>query len=144
MASASTTARPRDLWIGSIVIDCTDLPRMIRFWSQALHYVPRDPPRPDGVVLKDPNGLGPNLNLSLSGEGPLEEYRLHLDLYSTSPLEDVERLLALGAGMKLPAQPGHDFVTLADPDGNLFDVIDVNWPDTTTDWYFGKRPAPVG
>lgn len=129
----------RKFWIGSIVIDCTDVSRMISFWSEALHYVPRDPVRPDGVILKDPTGRGPNLNLSLSSEGPLAEYRLHLDLYARDPVAEVERLVRLGATVRRPAAPGCDFVTLADPDGNLFDVIDVNWPDGATDWTFGRR-----
>jgi catechol 2,3-dioxygenase-like lactoylglutathione lyase family enzyme len=119
----TSTERDR-IWIGSIVIDCTNLDRMIRFWSEALHYVPRDVPEPDGVVLKDPNDAGPNLNLSLSNEGPLDEYRLHLDLYALDMGAEVDRLIGLGATMKRPAERGHDFVTLADPDGNLFDVID--------------------
>ncbi len=127
------------IWIGSIVIDCTDLPRMIEFWSEALHYIPREPPQADGVVLKDPTGQGPNLNLSLTSEGPLDEYRLHLDLYASDPATEVERLVRLGAALKRPAEKGSDFVTLADPDGNLFDVIDVNWPDASTDWWFGRR-----
>ena len=130
---------PGKIWIGSIVVDCTDLPSMIEFWTQALHYVPRDPPQPDGVILKDPNGHGPNLNLNLTSEGPLDEYRLHLDLYASEPAAEVERLLHLGATVKRPAEPGHDFVTLADPDGNLFDVIDINWPDGPKDWWFGRR-----
>ncbi len=128
------------IWIGSIVIDCTNLDRMIAFWSAALHYVPRDPPGPDGVILKDPAGGGPNLNLSRSDEGPLAEYRMHLDLYATDPLAEVDRLLRLGATLKEGPKPGHDFVTLADPDGNLFDVIDVHWPGTRTDGSFGRRP----
>ncbi len=119
--------RGSGIWVGSIVIDCTDLPRMIAFWQAALGYVPRDPPAPDGVVLKDPRGRGPNLNLSLSGEGPLEEYRLHLDLYASDPAAEVERLVRLGATVKLEPHPGAEFVTLADPDGNLFDVIDIHW-----------------
>lgn len=127
------------IWIGSVVVDCTNLDQVIGFWSEALHYVPRSPPQPDGVVLKDPRGKGPNLNLSLSSEGPLEDYRIHLDLYAADPLAEVARLLKLGAAMKLPPERGHDFVTLADPDGNLFDVIDINWPDARTDWWFGKR-----
>lgn len=131
----------RKMWIGSIVIDCTNLSRMIEFWSEALHYVPRDPPSSDGVILKDPDGRGPNLNLSLSGEGPLEEYRIHLDLYAPDPLAEVERLIKLGATMKLPAQKGHDFVTLADPDGNLFDVIDINWSGDERGWWFGRSPS---
>jgi catechol 2,3-dioxygenase-like lactoylglutathione lyase family enzyme len=120
----SPSPRPR-FWIGSIVIDCTDLARMIGFWSAALGYVPREPGQPDGVVLKDPAGRGPNLNLSLSAEGPLADYRLHLDLYAEDPEGEVARLVGLGARLVRRAQPGEDFLTLADPDGNLFDVIDV-------------------
>ena len=101
-----------------------DLQGMIDFWQEALHYVPREPPEPDGVVLMDPNGVGPNLSLNQSSEGPLADYRRHLDLYSSDPEREVERLLGIGASLKRPADPEHDFVTLADPDGNLFDVID--------------------
>ena len=136
------TPSERGIWIGSIVVDCTDLLRMIAFWTKALHYVPREPPQPDGVILKDPEGRGPNLNLSLSSEGPAKEYRLHLDLYAREPVREVRRLLRLGATMELPASKGHDFVTLADPDGNLFDVIDINWPGRRTDWWFGRRTRP--
>jgi catechol 2,3-dioxygenase-like lactoylglutathione lyase family enzyme len=139
MTRARPEGRRPDLWIGSIVIDCTDLPRMIRFWQGALHYVPRDPPRPDGVVLKDPSGRGPNLNLSLGGEGPLEEYRLHLDLYADDPLAEVDRLVGLGATVELGPGPGRDFVTLSDPDGNLFDLIDTHWKDDVPGWTFGRR-----
>ncbi|HEY1198085.1 MAG TPA: VOC family protein [Thermoplasmata archaeon] len=121
------------IWIGSIVVDCSDLPRMIAFWQEALHYVPRDPPEPDGVVLKDPQGRGPNLSLNLTSEAPLDDYRLHLDLYSSVPEKEVERLLRLGATLMKPAEKGHDFVTLADPDGNLFDVIDKKG------WSFSQR-----
>jgi catechol 2,3-dioxygenase-like lactoylglutathione lyase family enzyme len=127
-----TSAEHGRIWIGSIVVDCTNLDRMVKFWSEVLHYVPRDTPQPDGVVLKDPNGVGPNLNLSLSNEGPLDEYRLHLDLYATDVSAEVERLLGLGAVLKLRAREGEDFVTLADPDGNLFDVVDKKG------WSFGQ------
>ncbi|MCI4363244.1 MAG: VOC family protein [Thermoplasmata archaeon] len=136
---AKRGAADREIWIGSIVVDCTDLPRMIAFWSGALHYVPREPARPDGVILMDPKGRGPNLNLSLSSEGPLEEYRLHLDLYASDPLAEVDRLVKLGASLQRAAGKGEDYVTLADPDGNLFDVIDVNWPGASTEWRFGQR-----
>jgi len=120
-------------WIGSIVIDCSDLPRMIAFWTRALGYVPREPPEEDGVVLRDPTDNGPNVTLSRTTEGPLRDYRIHLDLYSSNPEEEVRRLLQLGASIDRPAEAGHDFVTLADPDGNLFDVIDKRG------WAFGRR-----
>ncbi|MGA7861565.1 MAG: VOC family protein [Thermoplasmata archaeon] len=128
-----TATTPGEIWIGSIVVDCSDLPRMIAFWQEALHYVPRDPPEPDGVVLKDPEGRGPNLSLNLTPEGPLDDYRIHLDLYSSAPEEEVQRLIRLGAKLKKAVEKGHDFVTLADPDGNLFDVIDKK------DWSFGQH-----
>jgi len=120
-------------WVGSIVIDCTHLSRMIEFWQEALHYLPRDPPDEEGVVLKDPAGRGPNLSLNRTREGPLRDYRIHLDLYSSDPEREVVRLLALGATLERKAEEGHDFVTLADPDGNLFDVIDKRG------WEFGRR-----
>ena len=121
------------IWIGSIVVDCNDFPRMMAFWQEALHYVPREPAEEDSVVLKDPEGQGPNLSLNLTSEGPLDEYRLHLDLYTADPEKEVERLLRLGATLKRPAEKGKDFVTLADPDGNLFDVINKEG------WHFGQR-----
>ncbi len=123
----------RKIWIGSIVVDCNDFPRMMAFWQEALHYVPREPAEGDSVVLKDPQGQCPNLSLNLTSEGPLDEYRLHLDLYSADPEKEVERLLRLGATLKRPPERGKDFVTLADPDGNLFDVIDKKG------WHFGQR-----
>jgi catechol 2,3-dioxygenase-like lactoylglutathione lyase family enzyme len=114
-----------DLRVGSVVIDCDDFPRMMMFWQGALGYVPRDPPDGGWVVLRDPKGRGPNVSLNLSSEGHLEPYRLHLDLYTAHQERDVERLVALGA-TRQPAPPGHesgDFVVMADPDGNLFCVI---------------------
>ena len=143
MTESESPVNPRRIWVGSIVVDCTHLDAMIRFWSEALHYVPKGPIRPDGVMLKDPSGVGPNLNLSLSNEGPLDEYRLHLDLYVTDPLGEAERLLRLGATMNRPAEKGRDFITLADPDGNLFCLIDIDWPRDRDywgeSWEFGRR-----
>jgi catechol 2,3-dioxygenase-like lactoylglutathione lyase family enzyme len=111
--------------IGSIVIDCDDFPRMLAFWQEALHYVPKYPPDEGWVILKDPQGRGPNLSLNLSAEGHLNQYRLHLDLYAEDQKAEVQRLLRLGATLHRSTQPGEDFVVLADPDGNLFCVVQV-------------------
>lgn len=135
---------PNRITIGSIVTDCTQLDKMIEFWSEALHYVPRGPIRPDGVMLKDPKGTGPYRNMSVSNEGPSKEYRLHLDLYVTDPLTELERLVGLGAMVHHRPAPGHDFIEMADPDGNLFCLIDIDWPEDRNlwgdDWEYGKRP----
>jgi hypothetical protein len=124
---------PARSWVGSVVVDCTDFPKMRAFWEAALHYVPRDPPDEEGVVLIDPAGKGPNLSLYRTAEPPLRDYRIHLDVYSSDPGGEVERLVRIGATVVRAAEPGHDFVTLADPDGNVFDVIDK------TGWSFGLR-----
>jgi hypothetical protein len=121
------------IWVGAIVIDCTDFPRMLAFWQEALHYTPREAPSADSVVLKDPEGVGPNVSLNLTSEGLLSDYRIHLDLYSSDPVAEVERLISLGAIMKRTPEAGEDFWTLSDPDGNLFDVIDKKG------WRFGQR-----
>ncbi len=136
--SRGVSSAEREIWVGSIVIDCTDFERMLAFWSEALHYVPRNPPEGGWVVLKDPEGKGPNVSLGRTDEGPLNDYRLHLDLYVTDPLGELDRFRKLGARLVQPAQAGKDYVTLADPDGNLFDLVDVSWPAGTTEWTFGQ------
>jgi hypothetical protein len=50
--------------------------------------------------------------------------RLHLDLYTSEPDAEVERLLALGATCHARnVEPDDDFTVLADPEGNLFCVV---------------------
>jgi len=71
-----------------------------------------------------PNEAGaPRLHLD-------ETDRTHLDLWAADEheqLAEVERLLALGASRVEWNYPeGADFVVLADPDGNLFCVINAN------------------
>ena len=139
MPKKSTELRgPTKTRIGSIVVDVTDFDRMLVFWSEALHYVPRNPPKRGWVVLKDPAGNGPNVSLNQTHEGPLKEYRLHIDLYVTDPRGELDRFLRLGATLVQPARKGKDYVTLADPDGNLFDLVDVSWPPGTTEWTYGQ------
>ncbi len=116
---------PREIWVGSIVMECKDFPRMMAFWTAALGYAAREPPSEDWVVLHDPAGKGPNLSLQKVPDGPGEDYRFHFDLYSSGPEAEVQRLLGLGATLREPAREDRDFVTLADPDGNPFDVVDA-------------------
>jgi catechol 2,3-dioxygenase-like lactoylglutathione lyase family enzyme len=113
--------------VGSVVIDCNDFPGMLAFWQEALGYVPRDAPEEGWVVLRDPAGKGVNVSLQQVPEPRAGKNRLHLDLYTRRPDEEVQRLLALGA-TRYPrtAEPGEDFVDLADPEGNVFCVVDVS------------------
>ncbi|UUU23211.1 VOC family protein [Streptomyces sp. DSM 40750] len=107
------------LRIGSIVLNVSDLDRASAFWSTALGHTPR-PGRPE--VLTPPGGTGPLLWLD-------EDDRTHLDLWTDSAEEqraEVERLSALGAvRVEWDYPEVADFVVLADPEGNLFCVINT-------------------
>ncbi len=113
------------MYVGSVVIDCNDFSAMYAFWAAALRYVPRDPPEDGWAVLRDPDGGHVNVSLQRVPEPSVGKNRLHLDLYTADQAGDVARLLELGA-VRHPrkVEPGEDFVTLLDPEGNVFDVID--------------------
>lgn len=103
--------------IGAIVLNVSETRRAAAFWGEALGY------RPDA----NPEFLVPD-----SGEAVRvhldSQDRTHLDLWTDDAGEqraEVERLLALGAVRVDWDYPDDaDFVVLADPDGNLFCVID--------------------
>ena len=53
------------------------------------------------------------------------DYRLRLDHYSEDMGDEAKRLMDMGAKMLQPAEEGKDYMTLADPDGNPFNVVQV-------------------
>jgi catechol 2,3-dioxygenase-like lactoylglutathione lyase family enzyme len=114
--------------IGSIVILCYEFDRMRAFWQAALGYV-LEHADPNGgfVILRDPQGRGPNVSIDQSPTRRTgKRSRLHLDLYTTSQPDEVERLVQLGARRYPWRYPPHaDYVVLEDPDGNLFCVVQV-------------------
>ncbi|WP_155370072.1 VOC family protein [Catellatospora vulcania] len=105
--------------IRSIVLKVNDIPRAAAFWTRALGYEasPADP-----AFLVPPDGDGPRLHLDADD-------RTHLDLWAASAAEqqaEVERLVALGAVQVDWDYPEDaDFVVLADPEGNLFCVVNT-------------------
>jgi catechol 2,3-dioxygenase-like lactoylglutathione lyase family enzyme len=119
------------LSIGTVVVGVDDMQRAVRFWQEALGYVPRDEVGDDWAVLVPSDGRpGTHLALQLS-ETPVQEHpRIHLDLYAgdaTDQTAEVERLVSLGAARvdwdMYPDDP--DFIVLADTEGNRFCVIDT-------------------
>lgn len=116
--------------IGSIVISCYEFDKMLAFWQEALHYVPCEPAKGGWVILRDPTGRGPNVSLDqVSGRRTGKRSRLHLDLYTDDQESEVARLVEIGA-VRYPwrYRPGDDFVVLADPDDNLFCVVQAGGP----------------
>jgi catechol 2,3-dioxygenase-like lactoylglutathione lyase family enzyme len=118
--------RNDEMRIGSIVIHCYEFDRMVTFWQNALHYVPREPASDRWVILRDPEGKGPNLSLQARERRARGRSWLHLDLYTDNREDEVERLVKLGA-RRYPwrYKPDADFVVLEDPDGNLFCVVQL-------------------
>jgi catechol 2,3-dioxygenase-like lactoylglutathione lyase family enzyme len=122
------------LRIGSVVVNVSDVPAAMAFWSEALGYRPRYDPEPDWVILEPRDGHGPNLSLNLGETRPAEFPHVHLDLYADDQQAEVDRLLGLGARRVEdwpypdPEEEDFDYVVLADPDGNRFCVIDAS-PD---------------
>jgi hypothetical protein len=113
--------------IGSVVVDCNDVHKMLAFWQEALHYAPKYPPEEDWVILRDPEGRNVNVSLQKVPENRVGKNRLHFDLYTADQESEVERLLGLGATRhpRVP-EPDEDFIVLADPEGNLFCVVDTS------------------
>jgi catechol 2,3-dioxygenase-like lactoylglutathione lyase family enzyme len=110
--------------IGSIVIDCNEFDKMLAFWQDALHYVPRDPAKGGWVVLRDPEGRSPNISLNQVPTKRRGRNRLHLDLYTDKRETEVNRLLKIGAKRhRQKYKPDDDFRVLEDPDGNLFCIV---------------------
>ena len=114
------------------VLGTTDMGRAIGFWTRALGYVvSRGGAGARWTELVPATGAGPGLALQLS-ETPVQEHpRIHLDLSVADAAEqtaEAGRLVSLGAERVdwdlYPADP--DFVVLADPDGNLFCVVDLS------------------
>ncbi len=114
------------------MVGVTDIPRAVAFWTSALDLVSAPEwESPTWRTLAHADGSGQALGLMYS-ESPAEPRpRLHLDLLVDTTAEqeaEVERLVGLGASRVdwelYPPKP--DFVVLADPDGNLFCVVDLS------------------
>ena len=104
--------------IGAIVLQVSDTDRAGAFWSQALGY---QRGANQDFLLPNEGGL-PRLHLD-------ETDRTHLDLWAANEdeqLAEVERLETLGATrVEWDYPQDADFIVLADPDGNLFCVINT-------------------
>ena len=90
-----------------LVIDCTSPERLVRFWAEALHYVPAPAPQdfdswddfyrsigvpedelgggPDSI--SDPNGEGPRIWFQVVPETKSIKNRLHIDVNASGGRE---------------------------------------------------------
>ncbi|HEV2780272.1 MAG TPA: VOC family protein [Actinophytocola sp.] len=131
-----------------LTLDCADPAKLAEFWKLALGYLDEPPPAPyktreewlaqfdlsdddgDGAWLCDPDGQGPRLSLLKVPEPKVVKNRMHIDIRVAGQgsaeerwariTQHVDRLTAAGATV-LRVDDGHH-VTMADPEGNEFDV----------------------
>ena len=133
-----------------ICIDAADPHALNRFWAAAVGYVAEDHHEQiQGVIAagfatlddtieidgrlawntaaacRDPEGHGPRLLFQQVPEPKTVKDRIHLDLQrgldDDARGAEVDRLVALGATKLWDGQQGpHQWVTLADPEGNEF------------------------
>ena len=106
----------------SIVIDCTDPPRVASFWSEALGLELHGPDADDDLWL-EPGGTSPAILFGRVPEVKTVKDRIHLDLRPDDQAAEVERLISLGARRIDIGQGDVTWVVMADPEGNEFCVL---------------------
>ena len=113
------------LEIGAIVWGVRDLNRAINFWSEALNYKLKREPDVDFAILipKEGEGIQLPLNAAVTSDKPK---RHHIDLFTHDQINEVERLIKLGAiRVNWNYDAEADYVVLSDPDGNTFCVVQI-------------------
>lgn len=118
--------------ISHTTLDCTDAYTLSGWWKGVLGYtdVPGDPNEPghEECMILDPTTDHRVLFIEVPDPTPGKN-KVHFDLRPTdcTQQEEVDRLLAVGAALATDHRglygPGTGWVTLADPEGNLFCVL---------------------
>lgn len=107
-----------------VVLDCREPEALAGFWTFALGYRVA---HSEGmfVVLVPEEGPGPPFLLQRVTEAKAGKNRMHVDIPSDDVVATAEALVAHGA-TRLSPEPleelGTRWITLADPEGNEFDV----------------------
>ena len=104
-----------------VTFDCRDARALADWWARQVGGKSQDGFEADFVVVTPPSG--PLLGFQRVAEPTPGKNRVHLDMAAENRELEVERLLAEGAlEVARHEEGGFAWVTLADPDGNLFDV----------------------
>ena len=113
-----------NLSVTALTFDCADASGLARFWSDVLG-LPVDPdPTEDFATIGQTAVTQPAWMFIKVPEPKKAKNRLHVDLASGDLVADVERVLSLGATRIASFdESGTQWVTLADPEGNEFDVV---------------------
>ncbi len=108
-----------------IVIDAHDLPKLARFWTQALGWKVLSEREREIVIGTDENAPVGICFMPVTDQ-KIVKNRVHLDITTEAQDRDqeIDRLLGLGAQRVDVGQTGKEsWTVLADPEGNEFCVI---------------------
>ncbi len=108
----------------ALVIDCADAARVAAFWAAVLgRTVDSDPNEEFASIGMNDDAPESRWMFVKVPEPRAGKNRLHVDLIATDPAE-LDRLVELGAKrLNDFDEDGEQWTTLADPEGNEFDLL---------------------
>ena len=112
--------------VSGVTFDAHDAQTVARFWAAVLGRTVADGASPDrAIVTADPAIPGSRIGFFRVPESKTVKNRMHFDLITTDFDAEIDRLAGLGATKlnEVKKDTAHWF-TLADPEGNEFDVIE--------------------
>jgi predicted enzyme related to lactoylglutathione lyase len=109
----------------ALSVDCADAEKVAGFWSAALGRPVRPGAAAGSAAVEPGEGAGPLMLFHQVPEPKTVKNRWHLDLVTTETEAETRRLLGLGATvLRVFEENGrHQWTTLADPEGNEFDLV---------------------
>ncbi len=110
----------------SISVDCADAQKVASFWSQVLdRSLDPDPTAEFASIGMAPGAEGgPAWMFHQVPEGKSVKNRVHVDLVAADLPAEIDRLREIGATHLADVKEGgFVWATLADPEGNEFDVV---------------------
>ena len=113
-----------NLSVTALTFDCADASTLAHFWSGVLG-LPVDPDPTDAFAsIGQSAAAQPSWMFIKVPEAKKAKNRVHVDLSSADWATDVEHVLSLGATRIGDfEESGMRWVTLADPEGNEFDIV---------------------
>jgi predicted enzyme related to lactoylglutathione lyase len=107
-----------------VSFDAQDAHSIANFWAQVLGRNVADGATADNASIDaDPAVPGSRIGFHKVPEGKSVKNRLHFDLITTDFDAEIDRITGLGASKLNEINAGGHWATLADPEGNEFDVI---------------------
>jgi hypothetical protein len=110
----------------AVTVDCADAGKLAGFWSQVLDRAVDPEATADfaSIGLAEGRADGAAWMFHTVPEGKTAKNRMHIDFVAPDLASEVERILTLGATRLADVEEGgFRWSTLADPEGNEFDVV---------------------